>query len=136
MTIIQTGDEQVAKNALLNLQMSSVREVFNKMIEFLGPPHEADSIGDGEELADDLEKIAPQPDEMPDMVYTELIGRCQQLTELRKINIKLDEQSIPEILDECDYIDGCEVENYLTIAIDEKKFVEHTIKLACDHYSS
>ena len=74
--------------------------MFKQMMKALGPASEADSIGDGEELADDLHKIVPQPDEMPEEPYSHLVGRCQQLVEIRKLQIKLAEESIPEILDE------------------------------------
>ena len=89
----------------------------------------------GEELVLDMEKLVPQPDEMPEFAYGELIERCQQLTELRKTQIKLEDESVAEILDECEYIDGSETENYLTIKIDENAFIEDTIKLALDHFS-
>ena len=72
---------------------------------------------------------------MPEEPYSHLVGRCQQLVEIRKLQIKLAEESIPEILDECEYIDDCEIEHYLTIKIDEKKFIEDTIKMTLDHYS-
>jgi len=106
-------------------QASLLRETFKQLLRAMGRPDEANELATGVTLARDLEEIVPKPDDLSDDCWDVLVGRCQKLAELRKIQLCLVEESMKER----DYICCEDVEEYINIKIDEKSYIEDTITM-------
>lgn len=104
-------------------QASLLRETFKQLLRAMGRPDEANELATGVTLARDLEEIVPKPDDLSDDCWDDMIGRCQKLAELRKIQLRLAQESMG------DYICCEDVKKYININLDEKSYIEDTITM-------